>query len=623
MVKGSSVVAVQIFDQRKFRRRDQGFLGFVEIQVTDYLDLELGGQGMFSGFRIASPLYLPTNASVTEKVLLDLKGTDDKPVVQGKLICHLSTKLTTSASSSRLTDSPLAPTSLPSNDSSRSVNNASVNNASVNNVSVNNVSVNNVSVNNTSVNNTSVNNALVDNASIENDSVNNASVYSAPVYNDPVYNAPAYNDPVYNASVNNASVYNAPAYNDSVNNDSVNNASVYTASVNSTSVSELYSPSISLSRTLRTHNTSSEGTTPIIAIPTTIMPRIDLEQQQPLPNILTRPVSSGGTSTADHPQNPPRPSAPGIVSPEQPITNSQYYLNANEDLYGPLPEGWERGIDRHGRTYYIDHSTRSTAWNRPSPNQAVDHQAQEGEITTTGLGSLPAGWEDRYTPEGRPYFVDHNTRTTTWMDPRRQDIFRAMDPNGQSAFIQTRYSQLGPLPSGWEVRLTSAARMYFVDHNTKTTTYDDPRLPSSLGPNVPQYKRDFHRKLTYFHQLRMRAQPGNCQIKVRRNHIFEDSYAEIMRQTPNDLKKRLMVKFEGEDGLDFGGLERFVPEQALVHDGPHTPTENSFSCSHMRYSTPFTVFSNIQHMAITCCRSIPPPASTPSISTISSSSDAF
>jgi E3 ubiquitin-protein ligase NEDD4 len=56
MVKGSSVVTVQIFDQRKFKRRDQGFLGFVEIQVTDYLDLELGGQGMFSGFRIASPL---------------------------------------------------------------------------------------------------------------------------------------------------------------------------------------------------------------------------------------------------------------------------------------------------------------------------------------------------------------------------------------------------------------------------------------------------------------------------------------------------------------------------------------------------------------------------------------
>ena len=93
--------------------------------------------------------------------------------------------------------------------------------------------------------------------------------------------------------------------------------------------------------------------------------------------------------------------------------------------------------------------------------------------------------------------------------------------------------------------------------NTKTTTWDDPRLPSTLDANVPQYKRDFRRKLIYFRsQPAMRNQPGNCQIKVRRNHIFEDSYAEIMRQTPNDLKKRLMIKFDGEEGLDYGGVSR-------------------------------------------------------------------
>src|SRR6266567_2494761 len=111
--------------------------------------------------------------------------------------------------------------------------------------------------------------------------------------------------------------------------------------------------------------------------------------------------------------------------------------------------------------------------------------------------------------------------------------------------------------------------------------------------------RHFRRKLIYLRsQPGMRAHPGNCQIKVRRNHIFQDSYVEIMRLRPNDLKKRVMIKFEGEDsdGLDYGGLMRFVSEQALVPDDPHTPIENSFYCSHMRYSTPFTTFSNIRHM---------------------------
>ena len=384
--------------------------------------------------------------------------------------------------------------------------------------------------------------------------------------------------------------------------------------------------SAGLSPTPSSHATASETTTPVMTMPTPVIPgNQDLEPRQPQPNIATRPVSSGGTSAAVHPQNPTRPSVAGIVSPGQTMasnTSTQHNFNATEDQYGPLPEGWERRIDPLGRTYYVDHNTSSTTWNRPSPNQAVNHHAQGGETTTTGSGSLPAGWEERYTPEGRPYYVDHNSRITTWVDPRRQTPtpIRVMGPSIQPQTI----SQLGPLPSGWEMRLTNAARLYFVDHNTKTATWDDPRLPLPLDANVPQYKRDFRRKLIYSRsQPAMRAQPGNCQIKVRRDHIFEDSYAEIMRQTPNDLKKRLMIKFEGEDGLDYGGLARFVPEKPLVSSRSHTPIENSSSCSHMRCSTPFTVFLNIRHMTTTRCRSIPPPASTPSILTISSSLDAF
>ena len=48
MVKESSVDAVQIFDQRKFKRRDQGFLGVVNVRVGNVLDLELGGHGKLS-----------------------------------------------------------------------------------------------------------------------------------------------------------------------------------------------------------------------------------------------------------------------------------------------------------------------------------------------------------------------------------------------------------------------------------------------------------------------------------------------------------------------------------------------------------------------------------------------
>lgn len=63
--------------------------------------------------------------------------------------------------------------------------------------------------------------------------------------------------------------------------------------------------------------------------------------------------------------------------------------------------------------------------------------------------------------------------------------------------------------------------------------------------------------MIYFRsQPALRPVPGQCHIKVRRESIFEDAYAEIMRQAPADLKKRLMIKFDGEDGLDYGGLSR-------------------------------------------------------------------
>jgi hypothetical protein len=53
---------------------------------------------------------------------------------------------------------------------------------------------------------------------------------------------------------------------------------------------------------------------------------------------------------------------------------------------------------------------------------------------------------------------------------------------------------------------------------------------------------------------------GNaCTARNLPNHIFEDGYTEIMRQTTNDLHKRLMIDFEGQDGLDYYGLARFVP----------------------------------------------------------------
>ena len=46
-------------------------------------------------------------------------------------------------------------------------------------------------------------------------------------------------------------------------------------------------------------------------------------------------------------------------------------------------------------------------------------------------------------------------------------------------------------------------------------------------------------------------------MKIRRNHVIEDAYEQIMRQSPRSLQKdRLYIKFTGEEGLDYGGPAR-------------------------------------------------------------------
>lgn len=38
--------------------------------------------------------------------------------------------------------------------------------------------------------------------------------------------------------------------------------------------------------------------------------------------------------------------------------------------------------------------------------------------STANLGPLPEGWEQAITAAGEIYFINHNTRSTSWFDPR-------------------------------------------------------------------------------------------------------------------------------------------------------------------------------------------------------------
>ncbi|XP_038072350.1 E3 ubiquitin-protein ligase NEDD4-like isoform X2 [Patiria miniata] len=294
-----------------------------------------------------------------------------------------------------------------------------------------------------------------------------------------------------------------------------------------------------------------------------------------------------------------------------------------------LPNGWEERVDANGRIYYVDHASRRTQWDiptvvtagppagmpsnvqdemraiyrarrqisaedtldaeedvaeppgpPPSPAQPTpqmirvqpaqptqpmqptqpaqrtvptQQQAQPSQVNqpfaapaNDPLGPLPAGWQMQRSANGRIFYINHNTRSTSWDDPRKTQ--------------RQPVDDLGPLPSAWEQRVHADGRTFFIDHNTHSTQWEDPRLqnPSIAGPAVP-YSRDYKRKYDYFKSRLKKPSnvPNRFELKCSRASIMEDSYRNIVSvKNPELLKSRLWIEFVGETGLDYGGVAR-------------------------------------------------------------------
>ncbi|KRZ93849.1 E3 ubiquitin-protein ligase NEDD4, partial [Trichinella sp. T8] len=316
----------------------------------------------------------------------------------------------------------------------------------------------------------------------------------------------------------------------------------------------------------------------------------------------------------------------------------------------PLPSGWEERIDANGRTFYVNHTNRTTQWERPSnskygilfflqnqfymdilhiasrpddlwlkqrscfqqrwdenklenrgipsssgpstsaattsratssstvqdelsqlqialsnnynlqnrhvhsaPSLETDSDWQEIGLLSEeddGNGPLPLNWQVQVAPNGRKFFIDHNTKTTTWIDPRTGKPTKL--PERKTYRPKHQCDELGPLPSGWEERVHVDGRVFFIDHNTKTTQWEDPRFynPQIAGPAVP-YSRDYKRKYEYFraHLIKPENVPSKFDMHIRRDHVFEDSFRAIMSVTTSRadvLKAKLWIEFDGE-----------------------------------------------------------------------------
>ncbi|XP_070369059.1 E3 ubiquitin-protein ligase NEDD4-like isoform X10 [Equus asinus] len=277
----------------------------------------------------------------------------------------------------------------------------------------------------------------------------------------------------------------------------------------------------------------------------------------------------------------------------------------------PLPPGWEEKVDNLGRTYYVNHNNRTTQWHRPSLmdvssesdsnirqiNQEAAHRrfrsrrhiSEDLEPEPTEGGDGPEPWEtiseevnitgDSLSLSLPPPPASPVSRTSP--QELSEELSRRLqitpDSNGEQfgsliedprlkfpvhmrSKASLNPSDLGPLPPGWEERIHLDGRTFYIDHNSKITQWEDPRLqnPAITGPAVP-YSREFKQKYDYFRKkLKKPADiPNRFEMKLHRNNIFEESYRRIMSvKRPDVLKARLWIEFESEKGLDYGGVAR-------------------------------------------------------------------
>ncbi|XP_074536367.1 membrane-associated guanylate kinase, WW and PDZ domain-containing protein 1b isoform X4 [Halichoeres trimaculatus] len=104
------------------------------------------------------------------------------------------------------------------------------------------------------------------------------------------------------------------------------------------------------------------------------------------------------------------------------------------------------------------------------------------------LGPLPDNWEMAYTENGEVYFIDHNTKTTSWIDPRCLDkpqkpLEECEDDEG--VHTEELDNDL-ELPPGWEKIDDPVYGVYYVDHINRKTQYENPVLEAKRRRQLEQ-----------------------------------------------------------------------------------------------------------------------------------------
>ncbi|XP_053243226.1 protein WWC3 isoform X3 [Podarcis raffonei] len=133
---------------------------------------------------------------------------------------------------------------------------------------------------------------------------------------------------------------------------------------------------------------------------------------------------------------------------------------------------------------------------------------------------LPAGWEEARDYDGRVFYIDHNTRQTSWIDPRD----RITKPLTFADCVGDE------LPLGWETVYDQQIGVYYMDHINQLTQIEDPR---------EQWRREQERMLKEYlivAQEALNAKKEIYQIKQQRFELAQEEYQQLHKMCEDDSR---------------------------------------------------------------------------------------
>ncbi|XP_008428856.1 E3 ubiquitin-protein ligase HECW2 isoform X4 [Poecilia reticulata] len=293
------------------------------------------------------------------------------------------------------------------------------------------------------------------------------------------------------------------------------------------------------------------------------------------------------------------------------------FLNmfANKQL--ELPRGWEMKHDHSGKPFFVDHNCRATTFidprlpvqsSRPSLLSHRQHLTRQRSHSAGEVSPRQLVGEETHHP-GPPVLprpsstftsasrgqcqevvpVAYNDKIVAFLrQPNIFEILQERQPDfSRNHVLREKVQLIRTDGVSGLTRLSGDADLvmllslfedevmsYIPPHALLLPSYcQSPRgSPVSSPQNSPgtqranarapaPYKRDFEAKLrNFYRKLETKGYgqgPGKLKVTIRRDHLLEDAFNQIMCYSRKDLQRsKFYVSFVGEEGLDYSGPSR-------------------------------------------------------------------